>query len=184
MALFLSKGDNRRPAKPPTAPDSAPRPAPANALAWTCVLAPGGVPDPAVPRRLAELAVASNGKDPSWQGTLGLALYRCGKDKEAITHLEEAVKLAAAPWTPWDCINEALAGLRGAPEDRFVLAMAHARLGHKKEAEEWLRKGVALIDAKLKAPGREYGPRLGWQQKLEWQWLREEAEAAIKEGKR
>ena len=68
-------------------------PSVANGVAWTCVLTPGAVNNPAVPRRLAELAVAREGKNTSWLGTLGLALHRCGEHKAAISRLEEAVKL-------------------------------------------------------------------------------------------
>jgi WD40 repeat protein len=139
----------------------------ANPLAWMCAMMPGAVEDPARPLRLAEMAVASNPRNSSWVGTLGLVLYRCGKYDEAKTRLDEAVKLA---------------GNNGAPEDRFVLAMAHARLKDPLKAQEWLKEGIVLVEARAKEKDLYFRkfPPFTWQAGLEWRWLREEAEAELK----
>ncbi len=97
----------------------------ANAIAWSCALAPAAISDHEALVRLAEIAV--NGCPTEWKhdalNTLGAALYRSGRFGDAIRRLEEAIKAR-----------------NGAerPNDWPLLAMAHHRLGHNNEARRWL----------------------------------------------
>jgi WD40 repeat protein/serine/threonine protein kinase/tetratricopeptide (TPR) repeat protein len=127
----------------------------ANLVAWTCVLGPGAVKDPTVVLHLAEKAVADEPKSYQPLNTLGAALYRAGRHAEAVKRLEEAVKVQGKGGTAWDWL---------------FLAMAHHRLGHAKEAREWLAR----------ARPQEADRRLSWDQRLELQLLRREAEELLK----
>src|SRR5262249_15208589 len=98
--------------------------------------------------------------------THGAALYRAGRFDAAVRRLEEAV---AAP------------GNSGAAWDWLFLAMAHQRQGHGDEARRCLEKAVRWIDQAEAATTRDRPPRtpLGWQQRLELQILRREAEELV-----
>jgi WD40 repeat protein len=63
----------------------------------------------------------------SWQGRelLGAALLRDGKPTEAIKELEEAMKRNPKGGSLWT---------------KLFLALAHQRLGHREQANEWLKK--------------------------------------------
>jgi hypothetical protein len=142
----------------------------ANALAWLCGLMPGAVDDPGVAVRLARLAVSINEDNASWQGTLGLALYRAGQHAEARRHLQKAI-LLSSPWTPEDC---------------FVLAMVEARRKDLESARGWLRRGIDRTEHLARPILLMMGfdgpaPGANWQRRLEWHLWREEAEAVLKE---
>jgi tetratricopeptide (TPR) repeat protein len=93
--------------------------------ACACVLAPGGLEDPAQAVRLAERVVKAGRKgDTDPLLTLGLAHYRAGDWEKALARAEEAVaRRPEAAWAAWP-----------------LLALAHARLGREGEARRWLEK--------------------------------------------
>jgi WD40 repeat protein len=109
-------------------------PAAANTIVWTCVLAPDAVPDPARAVELAECAVAGAPANPTYLTTLGAALYRAGQLDAAIGRLNEA-NGAFGQLSPGDPRNQSHRSF-------LFLAMAHGRLGHADEAQNWLIKTV------------------------------------------
>ena len=132
----------------------------AAATAWTCVLAPEAVADPAPVVKLAETALAGRPDDPAALTTLGAALYRTGQFEPAAQRLEEAT--AARP---------------GLAPAWFLLALVRERLGKMDEAKTALATGEARMDGSTEA--RADPPPLSWQQRVEWQALRREAEEAL-----
>jgi WD40 repeat protein/tRNA A-37 threonylcarbamoyl transferase component Bud32 len=139
----------------------------ADGVAWVCFMMRDAVPDPLKPLRLAERAVAVARQNPSLLNTLGLALYRTGKIDEARRHLKEMVKYFGKDITPEAC---------------FVVALVETQLKRPEKGREWLRKGTALIDGAAR-PGpssRRPRPPATWHERLQRQWLREEADAALK----
>jgi WD40 repeat protein/tetratricopeptide (TPR) repeat protein len=129
----------------------------ANSVAWTCALVPGAVEDPAELVRLAEKAVASDPKQYNYLNTVAAVLCRAGKYEAAVERFGEALKAHGKGGTAWDWL---------------LLAVAHHHLGHTAEARQWLEKAVAWIDAESKPP-------LAWNDRLELQLLRREAEGLI-----
>lgn len=94
----------------------------ANNTAWACLTAKEGMEDYTKPVELARKAVAgATDETDRWTylNTLGVALYRAGQDKEAVERLMEAEKINS------DVFNWPF------------LALAHHRLGNKKEAGIW-----------------------------------------------
>jgi tetratricopeptide (TPR) repeat protein len=96
----------------------------ANNAAWMCALGPDALEDYSKALKLAEQAVAGAAPDEkaSYINTLGALLYRTGRDKDAVDRLMEAEKMGSNAFN-WP-----------------FLAMAHHRLGHQKEAGEWLNR--------------------------------------------
>jgi WD40 repeat protein len=96
----------------------------ANNVAWFCVLGP--LPDAIrdAPVRLVEpVATDGSARDRTNAiNTLGAALYRAGRFREAIRWLDESVHI------------------NNVPEDWVFLAMTHHRLGNREEARRWLDK--------------------------------------------
>jgi tetratricopeptide (TPR) repeat protein len=129
----------------------------ANNIARHCVLAPGAVADSEAPVRLAELAVngAQADEKPLYLSTLGAALLRAGRIQEAISRLEEGIRLRAG---------------KSLPADRIFLALAHQRLGHHAEALGWFDR--------LETYRPNASPEHYWDE-LEIRLLRREAEAAV-----
>jgi Tfp pilus assembly protein PilF len=141
----------------------------ANDVAWVCVLVPDAVADPLRPLRLAEWAVAHQPKNEDCLNTLGAAFYRAGKFEEAVKRLNAAIQAR---------------GKGRKYEDWLFLAMAHHRLGHADEAQQWLAKAVREIDTALaEKPGSARAQALSWQQRQEMQFLRHEAETLLKDTK-
>jgi hypothetical protein len=107
-------------------------PAQANSVAWYCVLAPDAVADYEAPVRLAEASLAGYPERGRQRGdalrTLGAALYRAGRFKEAVRRLDESVQTR---------------GDGGDPRGLAFLALAHHRVGHGDEARRWLDKLAA-----------------------------------------
>jgi tetratricopeptide (TPR) repeat protein len=114
-----------------------------------------------LPLELAELAAArgSLGRpDPNSLNTLGAALYRNGRFADAIGALNRAI---------------AAAGGTGTWADWVFLAMAHQRLGHAKEAREWLKKARDWGQSDvIEKPGPS---SLDWSSRQEFQLLLTEA---------
>jgi WD40 repeat protein/tetratricopeptide (TPR) repeat protein len=127
-------------------------------VAYLCALTPDALEDPARAVKLAERAVAkSPGFDDALRA-LGATLYRAGSYEKAINTLEEAMRLRSK-----------FPGGKTVQE-WFFLAMAHHRLRHTEEARRWLDKANTFLDKEKPA---------NWQERIEWQVLREEAEAVI-----
>jgi tetratricopeptide (TPR) repeat protein len=104
-----------------------------NELAW--VLATVADPKLRDPKRAVELAQRATQLEASagtFWNTLGVAQYRVGDFKQAITALEKSMQLRAG----------------GDPNDWFFLAMAHWQLGHKDEARSWYDKATKWMDQK------------------------------------
>ena len=129
----------------------------ANTVAWICVLAPDAIADPEALVRLAELAVRGFRAEHKHLAlnTLGAALYRAGRFRDAIRRLEEGIRLRSGTEEPTDWL---------------FFAMAYQRLGHREEPLRWLNK---LHD---RQPSTE--PSQFWTE-LEIRLLRSEAEAVI-----
>ena len=102
-----------------------------NFLAW--FLANAADPDlrqPAQAVELATKAVELAPKEGAMWNTLGVARYRNGQWKEAITALEKSVEL----------------GKRGGASDWLFLAMAHWQVGNKEEARRWYDKAIEWME--------------------------------------
>ena len=160
----------------------------ADAVAWTCILAPEAVADREAVVRCAQAAVKATSEDPDkhrYLQTLGAATYRAGRFEEAIGHLNDALKALPEP-----AIKPAAGASGGvspsaAPGgnalDWLFLAMAHHRLGHAEEARKWLDKAIARIDQATQDQPEDAssGSRINWRTRLAYRVLRREAEGLI-----
>jgi tetratricopeptide (TPR) repeat protein len=136
----------------------------ANTAAWICVLAPRATDDPARPVRLAEKAVSGK-RTATYLNTLGVALYRADQLDLSIQRLNEAIQIH---------------GNGGTVADWLFLAMAHQRLGQADEAWKWLDKAVQWIDtADSPKSSNSAGPGQPWNDRLEIQLFRREAETLV-----
>jgi hypothetical protein len=112
--------------------DRSPRPKQlANNAAWLCCLGGGAVGDPEAVVRLAETGVEASGGSGTALNTLGAALLRAGHLAKAVRNLELSLRLLP---TEVSAHNE------------LLLAIAHHRLGHREEAQGWLRAAAAKMD--------------------------------------
>ncbi len=136
--------------------------------AWTCILAPNAVAEPAGPVALAERSLASKATDSSYLCTLGAALYRAGRFNEARQRLNA---LSAA----WDKAGKMTTQTSPAYA-WFFLAMAHHRLGQATEAGEYLRKAVKRAEEETRAGA---GPAASWNRRLTLKLLQREAEVLL-----
>jgi WD40 repeat protein/Flp pilus assembly protein TadD len=129
----------------------------ANGIAWACALGPESTADPGVLVRLAQIGVRGAG-DPLNKSfclnTLGAALYRAGRFKDAIRRLEEAIQVRGGEH----------------PGDWPFLAMAHHRLGHREKARRWLDRLREHRPSEEPAQFRD---------ELQIRLLRSEAEAVV-----
>jgi tetratricopeptide (TPR) repeat protein len=90
--------------------------------------------DPELTKRAVELAEKAALLKPgatTWN-TLGVARYRVEDFEGSIESLEKAEELSPGQYSA---------------HNGLFLAMAHARLGQKAEAQQWYEKAVAWIDA-------------------------------------
>jgi WD40 repeat protein/tetratricopeptide (TPR) repeat protein len=132
----------------------------ADMVAMLCAQGPYPIPNPEVPVRLAEGAIRNATEDGfDFKGcgfltTLGAALYRAGRYDEAIRRSEVSIQA------------------EGGEESAVLafLAMAHHRLGHRREARRWLDR--------LRGNQPRMDPAQFWYE-LEIRLLRSEAEALI-----
>ncbi len=133
-------------------------PGSANSAAWLLVLAPAAVDDYAPVVRLASVALQEvpgiKTRRPGTLNTLGAALYRAGRYREAIDRLNEAVTMKGDSTV----------------SDRVFLALAHHQLGHTSEAKNWFDKIPAPTPA---------ADSLNWDN-LEIEILRREAEKVMR----
>jgi eukaryotic-like serine/threonine-protein kinase len=125
-----------------------------NNVAW--LLATAEVPahrDPDLAIDLAKKAVESNPQSRSYRNTLGVARYRAGDWKQAISDLEQSVSL----------------GKGGNSHDWYFLAMAHWRLGEKEKARVWYDRAVSdkghLVNEELRRFRSEAAELLGVEKK-------------------
>jgi hypothetical protein len=92
--------------------------------------------------RLAEQAVAAHPRWGPWLQTLGAAHYRAGQLERALARLQEA---ECADWYGYPTVVNWL-----------LLAQVHHRLGHVKEARQWLDRAAAWLDrATQTTPGAQ-----------------------------
>jgi tetratricopeptide (TPR) repeat protein len=131
----------------------------ANQVAWTCVLAPDAVADYARVLPWVHNAVVGNPKRTEILGTLGAVLYRAKRYEEAIQRLNESIEKC-------DKVGE--------PQEWLFLAMAHHHLKKTNESRKWLDKAVLGIEK------AEREKSLSWDERLEVQVLRREAEELLK----
>ena len=156
----------------------------ANNVAWICTLAPGAVADFRPVVRLAERAVDARKNSYEALNTLGAALLRAGRYREAVARLQEAL---------------ARRGKYDTAADELLLALAYQKLGQADEARRWreratawLERGQAPVRAAVLAGAGASGPlallpglageaadprkqQRGWAAWLELQLLRREA---------
>jgi serine/threonine protein kinase len=135
-------------------------------VAWTLSLGADAVKDWAPPVRLAEAALQRDPRSDLYATTLGAVLYRAGRSREAVERLEGVGRRSGG--------NTERTSLA---YSRFHLAMAHHRLGHVKEARQWLDRAVQRAEQETSGPNA-----VPWNRGLTLRLLRREAEAMI--GKR
>ena len=137
----------------------------ANNVAWTCLLSATSSVDPDRLVLLAEKAVAQN-RTTICLNTLGAALYRAGRDQDAINTLVEAIRVH---------------GRSGTPSDWLFLAMAHHSLGRTDDAQQWLDKAARWIDLAIKQQesGGSVEPFFTWNHQIELAILRREADELL-----
>jgi tetratricopeptide (TPR) repeat protein len=94
-----------------------------NELAWTLLFAPPDLQNSAEAVRLASRALELKPGDSNYRNTLGVALYRNGRFREAV-----------------DCLSLNLPSQNdeGLPFDLYYLAMSHLKLGEVARAKEVL----------------------------------------------
>jgi tetratricopeptide (TPR) repeat protein len=98
----------------------------ANDLAWLSLNCPDGSCDPAGAVALASEVVRRVPDDGCYWNTLGVAYYHHGDFEAAVTALNRAMTLSG----------------NGNPFDQVFLAMAHARLGEREQAQLWLAQAM------------------------------------------
>jgi tetratricopeptide (TPR) repeat protein len=144
---------------------------PAVVVLQTLRAAPDAVINFAPILEAAEKLMAAAPKDHSLQRLHGHLLYRAGKFEEAASAL-----------------NGAMLQRGGRPDllyatDAFYLAMAHQRLDHAKEAGQWLKRAVQVIEQAERDKVKEGAPPSApepWYNRLVLQRVRQEAEALVK----
>jgi tetratricopeptide (TPR) repeat protein len=134
--------------------------------AWTCALAPAAVPDFAPALKLAERAVAQDAQDARALVGVGAILYRAGHLKESVKYFHAARAAAHRQ----DLTSHAYLD--------YFLAMAHHRLGHKKEAGQCLKEAVAQADKEIRASAGKIDLER-WNRQPTLRLLRTEAEALL-----
>ncbi len=125
---------------------------PIEVLLWPLVLPAGEQLDLSKPIALLEKKLDENNPDAEDLRTLGAALLRAGKFKEAIPRLYQACRAR-----PEDL-----------PSARLLGAIAHRRAGHPAEAKQWFDRAVELMDDPKKTA------HLDWQDRLKLRLLRQE----------
>jgi hypothetical protein len=135
-------------------------------VAWACALGPQTLADWRPMVRAVEAAVRQRPEDAELRKTLGAALVRAGRARDAIAALQESIR-----------VN----GHGGNAFDWLFLALAHHRIGHVREAiaaldtaRDWIAHGDerALPDPYVMSP-------LPWDTKREFELLLREAEVEI-----
>jgi tetratricopeptide (TPR) repeat protein/putative hemolysin len=159
--------------------------------AWSCALGPEALPNlkPAV--ALARAAVQTSPGDGNIRNTLGAILYRAGQYREAVTELNQAVRMSPQGGTWADFLFLALAHQRLGDIEAARHALEHARF--RLDAEAPLRQAAnllgggtaGLLPATVAAAMLEDSrPRWDAMTRLEIRILRREAEEALGECRR
>ncbi|HZT81132.1 MAG TPA: tetratricopeptide repeat protein, partial [Gemmataceae bacterium] len=133
---------------------------------WTAALSPESGADPSRLVRLAEQLHAGNGSRSAVLRAQAAALYRAGRCDEAAAKLREALRGAGAEESPYECL---------------LMTMVCQRRKQPAEARRWLeRAGKAMADGEpVGGRGHRHGPAARpWDERLELDLLRREAEAA------
>jgi tetratricopeptide (TPR) repeat protein len=134
-------------------------------LVWTAVAGPNALPDPARLVALAEKAAASPSPRAAAGRPLGAALYRAGQLDRAADQLRATI-LAL--------------GEEASVHEQLFLALAEQRRGHDDQARQWLERAARVLDATPAARGRyDVDAALFWNERLELDLLRREAEALV-----
>jgi serine/threonine protein kinase/tetratricopeptide (TPR) repeat protein/WD40 repeat protein len=103
-----------------------------NHRAWELVTGPPGKRDPQKGLELIRKAVELEPDEPTYQNTLGVALYRNSRWTEAIAALEKSLALSKGQWDAFDL---------------FFLAMCHAKLGDTAKAKDCFDRAVKWTEA-------------------------------------
>jgi tetratricopeptide (TPR) repeat protein len=125
-----------------------------------CDRFPELTPDPSRVLRLARRAAGERPGDPDALADLGAALVRAGRFEEAVSRLNEAVKLrdGRVAWSDW-----------------LFLALAYQKLDQSDDA----RKALAKVESRGQHRIIPWEVRLDWEVRLESRLLRREAELLI-----
>jgi tetratricopeptide (TPR) repeat protein len=143
---------------------------PDNALvvAWAGVAGPDALADPARLVAAAQRAGASRSPRAAGGGVLGAALYRAGQYQKAADQLTATVEARGEERTV---------------HEQLFLAMAEQRLGHDTEARRrWERALQGLEQTAQPRLRFDADAALFWNERLELELLRREAEALLKAG--
>jgi WD40 repeat protein/tetratricopeptide (TPR) repeat protein/tRNA A-37 threonylcarbamoyl transferase component Bud32 len=141
-------------------------------LAWYCVRFRQGPADLDPAQKLADQAVAKQPKTIDRLKTLGAALYRSGRYEDAIVRLQEGIQFELFVDAKARVYGEIEHSLPGRPASNWLfLGLAQQKLGNQEEAKKNLVKAQQWIDQRIGG--------LQWDQRLELQLLRAEAEEAI-----
>lgn len=129
-------------------------------------MAPHAIPAPQVLVDLAQRAVggARNSDRGIFISTLGCAFFRAGQDESALRTLEESIR-----------IN----GNVGFVEDRLFLAMTESRLGHRDQAQEWLKQAEAWLAAPPQTNPDGTPVKRSWKDRLVQDILLREAQSLV-----
>jgi tetratricopeptide (TPR) repeat protein/tRNA A-37 threonylcarbamoyl transferase component Bud32 len=108
-------------------------------LAWLLANSPesSGDRDPTRAVELAKKAVAASPQEASFWHTLGVAHYRAGDWKAAMTALEKSMELPTNPWVG-----------RIDSTDKLFLAVTHWQLGHHDQARHWYDQAISWMEAR------------------------------------
>jgi tetratricopeptide (TPR) repeat protein len=128
---------------------------------WGCAVARSGVDDHAP---LVAWAEKRAGSDVIYRVAFGAVLYRAGRLEEALQHLNEAETVLARKSNRRTTIAY----------PRYFLAMVHHRLGHVKEARQWLEKANREAEQ-----GRKNAAGTAWNRRLTLELLRREADTLL-----
>ena len=150
----------------------------ASTAAWACVLRERAVADYAIVVNLAGRTLADQPGSYYNLNTLGAALYRAGRYREAIEKLTESraayVKAASQAQTRSEADALLMPLQDGRPADWLFLAMAESKSGRSAEAEAWLKRAEDSMTSRSITD-----PRRTWH-RLELELLLEEATAQIR----
>ncbi len=138
--------------------------------AAACAVSPAGGVEWSQVVRVAESGAAGAPNDSRLAIGRGAALYRAGRNDEAVTCLNSALKSA---------------GAREAPLARLFLALAESQLGRKAAARQHLDEARRHLKEILPDGSDADGgdSPLPWPRRLELQLLRQEAESLLGPGK-
>ena len=146
-----------------------------NQAAWTCALAPGSDDDLKQALQLMQRAVELSPETWEYRNTFGATLYRAGQHEAAIEQLTESMRMQSVESSALESTEEAAASRTAF--DWLFLAMAHQRLGHREEARKWLNRAIRSMEHSEYERSMEAA--FFWDERLEMQLLRREAESLI-----